>query len=101
MYVAKDFEKGIRKGGRFGRFCERRVAALRRRVPIARLESYAARLFGAERGVRVVPLAHGGTAIDVDFAEELAVIEEHWDDLVELTLRQDAESAGRVPPETH
>jgi hypothetical protein len=96
MYIAKDFEKGIRKGGRFGRFCERRVEALRRRVPIARLESYAARLFAAERGVRVAPLAHGGTAIDVDFAEELAIIEEHWDDLVELTLRQDAESAGRA-----
>ena len=94
MYVAKDFEKGIRRGGWFGRFCQRRVDALRRRVPMARLESYAARLFGAERGVRVAPLAHGGTAIDVDFAEELAVIEENWDDMVELTRKQDAESAS-------
>jgi len=94
MYIAKDFEKGIRRGGRFGRFCQRRVDALRRRVPMARLESYAARLFGAERGVRVAPLDHGGTAIDVDFAEELALIEENWDDMVEITRQQDAESAA-------
>ena len=95
MYVAKDFEKGARRGGWFGRFAERRVQALRRRVPKARLESYAARLFGAERGVRVAPLAHGGTAIDVDFAEELAIIEEHWDDMLEITRQQDAESSSR------
>jgi CTP:molybdopterin cytidylyltransferase MocA len=92
MFIAKDFEKGIRRGGRFGKFCQRRVDALRRRVPMARVESYAARLFDAERGVRVVPLAHGGTALDVDFAEEFAIIEENWDDMVELTRRQDAES---------
>lgn len=95
MFIAKDFEKGIRRGGRFGRFCQRRVEALRRRVPMARLESYAARLFDAERGVRVAPLAHGGTALDVDFAEELAIIEENWEDMVELTRQQDAESSAR------
>ena len=96
MFIAKDFEKGIRRGGWFGRFCQRRVEALRRRVPMARLESYAARLFGAERGVRVVPLSHGGTAIDVDFAEELALIEENWGAMVELTRQQDAESKVRT-----
>jgi hypothetical protein len=62
---------------------------------MARLESYAARLFDAERGVRVAPLAHGGTALDVDFAEELAIIEENWEDMVELTRQQDAESSAR------
>ena len=68
---------------------------LQRRVPVRRVEKYAAKLFDTERGVRVVPLAHGGTAIDVDFAEELAILEENCDELVAIARRQDEENLRR------
>lgn len=90
MYLAKECEKLSRREGRLGGFGRWGQGWLQRQVPASRLERYAARLLGAERGVRVVPLAHGGTAIDVDFAEELAVLEDNWDTLVAITRRQDA-----------
>ena len=65
---------------------------LQRQVKLARVEKYATKLFGAERGVRVVPLAHGGTAIDVDFVDELDVLEAHWDELLAIARRQDESS---------
>ena len=49
-------------------------------------------VFAAQNGVRIVPLAHGGTAIDVDFAEELDVLEKHWDDLKMIAQQQDRAS---------
>ena len=94
-YFAKEFEKLARHPGRLGRFGERGMEWLRRQVRVGRIEKYAAKLFGAERGARVVPLHHGGTAIDVDFAEELEVLEEHWDDLVAIARRQDEASLAR------
>jgi hypothetical protein len=69
---------------------------LSRQVKLSQVEKYATKLFGAQNGVRIVPLAHGGTAIDVDFAEELDVLEKHWDDLKMIARRQDqASRAGR------
>ena len=94
-YVAKDFEKLARRPGRLGRFGERGMEWLRRRVKMERIERYATTLFQAELGVRVVPLAHGGTAIDVDFAEELAILEKNWDELTAIAKRQDEASLAR------
>lgn len=89
VFLAKECEKRGR-GGRaapaFGLF-ERLLA---RTVPAARLERYAARVLQAERGVRLIPVAHGGLAIDVDFAEELATLERSWDELAALCRLQDA-----------
>ena len=92
LYFAKEFEKVSRRQGHIGRFGKAAVGWLRRRVPVARIERYAARLLGAERGVKVVPLPHGGTAIDVDFAEELQTIEQNWEELLALGREQDAAS---------
>jgi hypothetical protein len=98
LYIAKDFEKMSRYPGRRGAFGRRAMGWLRRRVRLTRIEKYATKLFGAERGVRVVPLAHGGTAIDVDFAEELDIMEEHWDELTAIARRQDEASREAEQP---
>ena len=65
---------------------------LQRWVPLRRIEGYATKCFQADRGVRVIPLAHGGTAIDVDFVNELDILEEHWDELQDIARRQDEAS---------
>jgi len=91
-FVAKDFEKLARRPGRLGAFGERGMRWLQRQVSVKRVEKYAAKVFGAERGVRVVPLAHGGTAIDVDFVDELDILERNWDELTAVARRQDEAS---------
>jgi hypothetical protein len=95
LYAAKEFEKMARHPGRRGRVGRRGMRWLQRQVSVRRIERYAAKLFGTERGVRVVPLAHGGAAIDVDFAEELQIIDAHWDELQAIARRQDEASAPR------
>lgn len=87
LFLAKEAEKRARgnQGHRFGRI-ERWLAE---RVPKAALEGYVSRILGAERGVRLVPVAHGGLAIDVDFAGELAVMEAEWERLRAACDRQD------------
>ena len=65
---------------------------LQRQVSVTAVERYAGKLFRTERGVRIVPLAHGGTALDVDFAEELDILEENWDELRAIAQRQDEAS---------
>jgi len=92
LYVAKEFEKMSRQTGRRGAIGRRGLRWLQRQVSVTSVEGYAGRLFGTERGVRIVPLAHGGTAIDVDFAEELDLIEAHWDELRDIAQRQDERS---------
>lgn len=92
LYIAKEFEKLSRHRGILGKIGCSGMDWLRRQVSVTRIERYAARLLGAERGVRVIPVAHGGTAIDVDFAEELATLEEHWETLVALAHEQDEAS---------
>ena len=94
LYTAKEFEKLSHRPGRTGRVGKSGMDWLSRRVRLARVEKYAGKLFGTERGVRIVPLPHGGTAIDVDFAEELTILEEHWDQLTGIALRQDEASRG-------
>jgi hypothetical protein len=92
LYAAKEFEKLSRRPGSRAAIGACGMRWLGRRVPVARVQRHAARLFGTERGVRVVPLAHGGTAIDVDFAEELDLLEENWEALQEIARRQDEAS---------
>jgi CTP:molybdopterin cytidylyltransferase MocA len=94
VYAAKEFEKAGRGAGRRAGWARRMQARLTASVPIGRLEGYAARVLGAERGVRIVPVAHGGIAIDVDFAEELAALEANWEVLEGISRRQDAALAG-------
>ena len=92
LYAAKECEKMSRRPGRRGAIGKRGMNWLQRQVKLARVEKYATKLFGAQRGVRVVPLAHGGTAIDVDFVEELDILETHWDELAAIARRQDEAS---------
>ncbi len=92
LYTAKEFEKMSRHPGRRGALGARAMRWLQAQVSVERVEGYAAKVFSAERGVRIVPLAHGGTAIDVDFADELAIMEDNWDELREICRRQDAAS---------
>ena len=89
LYAAKELEKLSHRPGRTGRVGKRGMHWLSRQVRLSRVEKYAGKLFGTERGVRIVPLAHGGTAIDVDFAEELTILEENWDQLTAIARRQD------------
>lgn len=95
LYAAKEFEKLARRPGRLGSIGGSGMGWLQRQVSVGRVEKYAAKLFGADRGVRLVPLAHGGAAIDVDFAEELEAIERNWDELMEIARRQDNASAAQ------
>jgi hypothetical protein len=92
LYAAKEFEKMSRKPGRRGALGRRAMQRMQRMVSTKSVEGYATKLFGADRGVRIVPLAHGGTAIDVDFADELAVLEDNWEELQAISRRQDAAS---------
>ncbi|MGD8329440.1 MAG: NTP transferase domain-containing protein [Acidobacteriota bacterium] len=95
-YIAKDFEKLAHRSGRLGVFGERAMRRLQRQVSVKRVERYAAKVFGAERGVHVVPLPHGGAAIDVDFADELDVMEANWEALQAIARRQDEASRARA-----
>lgn len=93
MSAAKEMEKKARGRGRVGRVAGRLESWLAARVRLARLERYAARVLGAERGVRIIPVAHGGMALDVDFAEELAALERNWDAIQAVSRRQEARLA--------
>jgi hypothetical protein len=95
LYLAKEMEKAGRGSGAGAPIARRLELWLAARVPLRRLERYAIRVLGAERGVRLVPLAHGGTAIDVDFAKELRMLEDHWDELRQISARQDAALGAR------
>jgi hypothetical protein len=99
LYAAKEFEKMARHPGRRGAIGARAMRWLQRQVSVQRVERYAAKLFGVERGVRLAPLAHGGTAIDVDFVDELDILESNWDELQAIARRQDEASrtAAREP----
>jgi len=88
-YAAKEMEKAARGPGGRGRLAARLETWFAARVPIRRLERYAARILGAERGVRLIPIAHGGLAIDVDFAEELEVLEREWDAIRRISAEQE------------
>ncbi len=92
LYAAKELEKMARRPGRLGAVGTRGMRRLQRVVSTTRVERYAAKVFGAERGVRIVPLPHGGAALDVDFAAELEIMEERWDELREIGRRQDEAS---------
>ena len=90
MLAAKEMEKAGRRrwsGAAVCRQLESRISAL---LPVERLQRYAARVLGAERGVCFVPIPHGGLAIDVDFAEELQTLELHWDAIRQIAVRQEA-----------
>ena len=92
LYAAKEFEKMSRHPDRRGMIGRRGMHWMQRQVKVARIEKYATKLFGAQRGVRLVPLAHGGTAIDVDFVDELDILEKHWDELEAIARQQDEAS---------
>ena len=92
LYAAKEFEKMARRPGWRGVLGARGMRWLQRQVSVTAVERYAGKLFRTERGVRIVPLAHGGTALDVDFAEELDILEENWDELRAIAQRQDEAS---------
>lgn len=95
LHLAKECQKLSRRGGALARLGRGGTGLLRRQVPAARVETYLARVLKLERGFRFVPLDHGGTAIDVDFAEELDALERHWDDLVAVAARQGRENRDR------
>jgi hypothetical protein len=90
MLAAKEMEKGARRTGWRADMCRRWETRLSNLLPVERMQNYAARVLEAERGVCFVPIPHGGLAIDVDFAEELQLLEQHWDAIVEIAARQDA-----------
>ena len=97
MYLAMEAEKAGRAawpGAPGARAIESLLSAA---LPVARMQRYAARVLGAERGVRFIPVAHGGMAIDVDFAEELDMLERYWDRLREIAAREDA-ALRAAPP---
>ena len=90
MYLAKEAEKAGRAawpGAPAARAIESLLSAP---LSVARMHRYAARVLGAERGVRFIPVPHGGIAIDVDFSEELSLLDRHWQALVEIGAKQDA-----------
>ena len=88
LYLAKELQKVARRGGLIGRVAEGAEEWLARRVRAQRMQSYGTQILKAERGVRLVPLHHGGIAIDVDFREELHTLESNWDDLRRIAERQ-------------
>jgi CTP:molybdopterin cytidylyltransferase MocA len=89
MYVAKEFEKAGRARWPGAPAARRIESLLASTLPVARMQRYAARVLGAERGVRFIPVPHGGIGIDVDFANELTTLEGHWDALTEISARED------------
>lgn len=90
LYLAKEAEKAGRRPGRAGSFGRSVESLLRGRVPMARLEDYARRILQAEHAVRLIPVAHGGIGVDVDFREELQALETNWEHLQQIVARQDA-----------
>lgn len=94
LYLAMKIEKAGRGPGAGASIVRRLETWLTNRVPVRRLERYAVRVLGAERGVRLIPIAHGGIAIDVDFAEEFDALREHWPALQQISARQDASLAA-------
>ena len=89
MYIAKECEKAGRSW-LAGPPARRLESLLASSLPVRRMQRYCARVLGAERGIRFVPVPHGGIAIDVDFAEELSTLERHWETLAEISASQDA-----------
>ncbi len=89
LWIAKEAEKHSRRPGLAGRLARPPFALLRRLVPARRMEAYLAKILEAERGVRLIPLNHGGIAIDVDFAEELRCLEADWDEIHAVAASQD------------
>ena len=96
MLAAKEMEKGARHTGWRADICRRWEARLSNVLPVEKMQHYAARVLEAERGVCFVPIPHGGLAIDVDFAEELQLLEQHWDAIAAIAARQDASLAQHV-----
>jgi len=94
LYLAMKIEKAGRGSGAGASMARRVESWLADRVPVRRLERYAVRVLGAERGVRLIPVAHGGIAIDVDFAEEFDALRDHWTALQQISARQNAALAG-------
>jgi CTP:molybdopterin cytidylyltransferase MocA len=89
VYLVKELEKAGRGSGRGAALAGRLDAWVTARIRLRRLERYAKRVLGADRGVRLVPVAHGGMAIDVDYPEELEALERHWETITAITRRQD------------
>jgi len=96
LYLAKESEKASRRSGLLGRLGKRGLSMFGQHVTLERAQGYAASLLGAERGIRIVPLPHGGAAIDVDFVEELAILERHWTELQAIARRQDEEASHEL-----
>lgn len=90
LSVAKEMEKVGRRGGIRGRLGRTLRYALSSLVTQRRIEGHGARVLRAEKGTRLVPVAHGGAGIDVDFLEELRVLEDNWDRLQDIQQAQDA-----------
>lgn len=99
LHGAKECQKLKWRGGWSRRLGELGTRFFRWQVPARRMEAYVARVLELERGFRFVPLDHGGTAVDVDFFEELAALENHWDSLQEIVARQDAAGGGTEGPD--
>ena len=96
MYAAKEMEKASRGSWTGSEVCRRLESQIAARLPVGRMERCASRVLGAERGVRFIPVPHGGLAIDVDFAEELETLERHWDAIRDVSGRQDRALAGSM-----
>ena len=96
MLAAKEMEKSARRHRWGAEACLRWESRLSSLLPVERMQHYAARVLEAERGVCFVPIPHGGLAIDVDFAEELHLLEQHWDEIQEITARQEARLAAQL-----
>jgi hypothetical protein len=96
MLAAKEMEKGARRQWVGAEACRRFESRISDLLPAERMERYAARVLEAERGVCFVPIPHGGLAIDVDFAEELQMLDQHWDTIRQIAARQDAALAERL-----
>lgn len=92
LWLAKEAEKRTHLEGGRARVARTLLRTLRRLVPASRIETYAARILQAERGVRLIPLAYGGAAIDVDFAEELQILESHWQSIRAVAASEDRDS---------
>ena len=99
MYLAKEMEKGARGRRPWSAACRRMESRLAALLPVERMQRYAARVLGAERGVRFIPIAHGGLAIDVDFVEELETLERHWDAIRQISLGEDSALSREPRPE--
>ncbi len=89
LSVAKEMEKVGRRGGIRGRIGRTLRYALSMLVSRRRIERHGARVLRAEKGTRLVPVAHGGAGIDVDFLEELRLLEDNWERLQEIQQAQD------------